>query len=470
MKKNTRIMSIKLSFFLCITALIVKIIAIYYTNFDLFGDEAQYWAWSKDLDLGYYSKPPLLAWLIGFVTFFLGNSFETLKFIPFFMYILNSYIVFLITKKIYKNKNRAILTAISFYLLPAATVSSFLISTDILLIFFWSLSLLFLLKIRDHPTIMNFLLLGIFLGLAFLTKYAAIYFVLSFLVILYFDAKLKKIFFTKIIGISVFISSGILVFLPNIVWNTKNNWATFNHTSDNASLDKININLFQGLEFIFIQAIMVGPFLFLFFIFSFNKLKISFESKFLLSFSLPVLFIVFIESVLVRANANWAAVALVPLMILFFNHISLISKNFVIINNMVNFVFCLVFFILIINTSSLKVFNRINGISNFSSHLEKTHMQSNKYLVVQDRLLYSNLQYLFKDLNKILLTPHNPKNRITSHFHLVSPLLPSFKENFIYLGSPNELKYLTNEYQIKKIETKTVKFTKESIGVYEIIF
>ena len=28
-----------------------------YTNFDLFGDEAQYWVWSKDLNLGYYSNP-----------------------------------------------------------------------------------------------------------------------------------------------------------------------------------------------------------------------------------------------------------------------------------------------------------------------------------------------------------------------------------------------------------------------------
>ena len=31
------------------------------------GDEAYYWDWSRQLDYGYYSKPPFIAWLYGFV-------------------------------------------------------------------------------------------------------------------------------------------------------------------------------------------------------------------------------------------------------------------------------------------------------------------------------------------------------------------------------------------------------------------
>src|ERR1700741_3441861 len=41
---------------------------------DLFPDEAQYWVWSQNLALGYYSKPPLVAWLIALTTGLLGNS------------------------------------------------------------------------------------------------------------------------------------------------------------------------------------------------------------------------------------------------------------------------------------------------------------------------------------------------------------------------------------------------------------
>src|SRR5690242_21937911 len=41
---------------------------------DLFPDEAQYWVWSQQLALGYYSKPPLVAWLIAATTWLFGDS------------------------------------------------------------------------------------------------------------------------------------------------------------------------------------------------------------------------------------------------------------------------------------------------------------------------------------------------------------------------------------------------------------
>src|SRR6202011_3961474 len=41
---------------------------------DFFPDEAQYWVWSQQLALGYYSKPPLVAWLIASTTGLFGDS------------------------------------------------------------------------------------------------------------------------------------------------------------------------------------------------------------------------------------------------------------------------------------------------------------------------------------------------------------------------------------------------------------
>ena len=64
-------------FIICFTAL--KIFAVYLTTFGLFGDEAQYWLWSKDLSFGYFSKPPLLSWFIALVTFLFGDGFFVLK-------------------------------------------------------------------------------------------------------------------------------------------------------------------------------------------------------------------------------------------------------------------------------------------------------------------------------------------------------------------------------------------------------
>ena len=50
-----------------------KIISIYFTPLGLHGDEAQYWAWSKHIDMGYFSKPPILPILIRIFSIFFGD-------------------------------------------------------------------------------------------------------------------------------------------------------------------------------------------------------------------------------------------------------------------------------------------------------------------------------------------------------------------------------------------------------------
>src|SRR5262245_12380699 len=43
---------------------VARLIGLYSSKVDLFYDEAQYWDWSRQLAFGYFSKPPLLAWII----------------------------------------------------------------------------------------------------------------------------------------------------------------------------------------------------------------------------------------------------------------------------------------------------------------------------------------------------------------------------------------------------------------------
>jgi len=258
--------------------------------------------------------------------------------------------------------------------------------------------------------------------------------------------------------------------LPNVVWNIENNWATFIHTSDNAALNRIDVNPIQGLGFVLTQAMMLGPILIISFFLTFKKVKLTFETKFLLTFSAPVLIIVLIESVLVRANANWAAVALISLFIFFFHHTFAVSKNILKFNMFLNFVFAVLFFSLIASTSSLNIFNRINGITSFSSYLEKKHMVDKDILVVSDRLLFSNLKYIFKDTDIAMFSPYTPNTKITSQLHLSSPLLPTINKNFILIGNPIEIKYLENKFNVLKIDALKVIFKNTKIEIYEVVF
>ena len=52
---------------LALFLLLILFLRIYlnlHLNIPLHFDEAQYWSWSKDLEWGYFSKPPVLAWII----------------------------------------------------------------------------------------------------------------------------------------------------------------------------------------------------------------------------------------------------------------------------------------------------------------------------------------------------------------------------------------------------------------------
>ena len=179
-------------FLICLTAL--KIFAVYLTTFSLFGDEAQYWLWSKDLDFGYLSKPPLIAWVISLYTSVFGDSFESLKLFSIFFYFFTSFVIYRFCRLLDLQKSLALICTISFLIMPAVSVSSFLLTTDILLLFFWTVSMCVLINIKKNPSTGNFLIFGIVLGLAFLAKYAAIYFFISLVVLFLLDNNLRNIF------------------------------------------------------------------------------------------------------------------------------------------------------------------------------------------------------------------------------------------------------------------------------------
>ena len=53
---------------------LIRLAGLSFSNVDLFFDEAQYWAWSREPAFGYFSKPPLLAWTIALAERVCGGS------------------------------------------------------------------------------------------------------------------------------------------------------------------------------------------------------------------------------------------------------------------------------------------------------------------------------------------------------------------------------------------------------------
>ncbi len=455
--------------FLVIVLFLLKCLSVYLTSFNLFGDEAQYWLWSEDLDFGYFSKPPFLAWVIRAHTSVFGSSFFCLKLLPIFAYFLTALAVFSLCLNIGLDKNKAVSCSLIFLFIPAVSFSSFVISTDIFLLLFWTLSLNELVKIEKSSGLKNFILLGVFLGLAFLSKYAAIYFIVCLVVYVVVDFKFRNIFLKKYY---LFLLSFIITFfilLPNIIWNINNGWVTLQHTSDNANFSNIKINLLRGFEFIVIQFLMVGPFIVLGNWYRLKNLKFIGSQKILLVFSLPIFVIVFIEAVIVRANANWAAPALISIFIYLF--IGLDKKIFSNLNILFNFVFCFIFFLLICTNYPLKIFERINGINKFSKdvYFERLDSDVNNF-VISDRLLYASMSYELRDKSLNFYMPYKKGLLITNHFMISAPLKKDINDSFILVGSPNEINYLENNFSIIEKRVPAYNFTNREIEIYEVNF
>jgi hypothetical protein len=104
---------------------VLKILAIYFTGLGLYGDEAQYWLWSQEPDLGYYSKPPLLAWFLSGYTSLFGSSFFSLKTFPIIIYFFIFYSIYKFCKSLTFDNKSSLMCAIGFLIIPAASLSSF---------------------------------------------------------------------------------------------------------------------------------------------------------------------------------------------------------------------------------------------------------------------------------------------------------------------------------------------------------
>ena len=446
--------------------IIFKVVAIYFTNFSLYGDEAQYWLWSQKPDLGYYSKPPLLAWFLSGYLGLFGDSFLSIKTFPIAIYLFISYAIYNLCLNLSFNKKNAQFCAVSFLVIPAASLSSFLVSTDLLLLLFWTTGMVLLLKTIKNNSNLNFLLLGLIIGLGFLAKYAAIYFLLCLLMLLVLERKSLHSFIKNPVGVLVFLISFVTVLSPNILWNFNNGWITLSHTSDNANLQNLNLSIYEPIKFLGSQILMVGPFLFIFFIFFLKNFRLDYENKFLLIFALPIILIVLVESFLVRANANWAAPALISIFIFLFR---LVNKNYLLkINFTFNYLIAFLLFFSILITSENKVFDRITGVGIFSNNL--SDIIKEKDIVVSDRIIFSNIAYQLRNKENLILMPHKTGTSITNHFQMSSALNTDRKNDFFLLGDLSNISYLSNEKKSKLIKEFDVPFSSEPLKLYEIYF
>ena len=294
-----------------------RLVALYFNETDLFFDEAQYWSWSLQPAFGYYSKPPMIAWLIGLATTSCGVSEFCVRLPSPLIHAATAFIVFGIGLRLYDART-GFWSGVVFATLPGISLSAGIISTDVPLLFFWATALLaFVYLVDDRPAWWPALALGLALGFGLNAKYAMAYFVLCGLIYLASTPHRRSLLFAPRWWIAILIGAALIT--PNLVWNYENSFATFAHTADNAKWTGSFFNPSKAFEFFGSQFGVFGPILFaglLIIVTRAYRGNVSNGDRLLLAFALPVIAIVTVQALVSRAHANWAAVSYVAATVL----------------------------------------------------------------------------------------------------------------------------------------------------------
>jgi 4-amino-4-deoxy-L-arabinose transferase-like glycosyltransferase len=276
---------------------------------DLYPDEAQYWIWSLHPDWGYYSKPPMVAWMIAATTDLFGESELAIKSGALAAYAGTSIVVYALARRLYDGRIAA-WSAIAFITLPAVSISSIIISTDVPLLFFWALATYGFVRAREPSGDRWWLLVGVAAGLGLLAKFAMGFWLgsaLGFLVLVPGERRHLRLFLLALLV-------ALVVYAPNFIWNWNHGFVSYLHTRDNADVQQVALHSGSLIRFGGSQFGVFGPIFFATLLYLCLQFRRTFADQrlgLLLVFALPTLAVMLTVAALSRAQPNWSAPAYV---------------------------------------------------------------------------------------------------------------------------------------------------------------
>jgi len=296
---------------LAITALRLVWLAV--QSAGLYPDEAQYWLWAQHPAFGYYSKPPLVAWLIALTTAAFGDSEGAIRLSAPLLHGVAGGFVYAIAARLY-DRRAGFWSALAYVTLPGVSLSAFIISTDAVLLPCWAAALYAFIRGRKPGGERWWVLAGIAAGAGLLAKYAMAYwFISAFGFVLLAPGErrhLRPLFAaTAIAG---------AIYLPNLWWNWSHGFVSYLHVRDNAELSGRLLHPTAFLEFLGSQFGVIGPLFFaaLIAILARPRALSDPRARLLAAFALPTLAAMLLISLLSRAEPNWAAPAYVSAIVL----------------------------------------------------------------------------------------------------------------------------------------------------------
>ena len=406
---------------------IARFTAVSILDLALFYDEAYYHFWSQDLAFGYYSKPPVVAWLIALTTTLAGHVSEwSVRIAAPTTYALTGFIVYLIGQQL-KGRRVGVVAVAIFLSTPLVTFNSLFITTDAPLLFFWALTAyVYLIALEKNRTSL-WVLCGVLGGVGLLSKYTMGLLAIGLLAHLSLCYRDRL----KTPGPWLAAVSAFAVFSTNLAWNYRHDFISFQHTSEISQLSGPLFHPDQFLEFFLGQFLVFGPLVMWLFLLVLIRRPYSQEDKFLLMITLPLLFLIGIQALLSRAHVNWAAPVYIGASVWVASYIEANAKRVLLLWALgLNLAIAGTFYAYpsiqqlagIEATKSNTPFKRVSGWRELFQKVEPVSVHEDATWISDSRKLLSYAHFYLSDFDsgrRLTVASFNPSGEISNHFDLL---------------------------------------------------
>ncbi len=343
-KKNIN----KLFFLFLFTHLLMWTFIPTYSNINLPLDTIEALAWGSNLDWGFNKHPPLSAFAVEIFYNIFGRNDWAYYLLSQIFVITSFYFIWKFSNLILENKVHSllavlILSGIYFY---NFTTPEFNVNVSQLP--FWALTIYFFWKGLNFNKKIDWIFLGIFSALGFLSKYLFIFILLSLFIffVLNFRSYKKSV---KNYSLSILIS--LILLIPHIFWLIENNFVTIFYGLNRSGIVDFNlINHFKNpFFFLFKQIIILIPFLIMAFtLIKKLKFKINTNDKktlFLISINFVPIILLLLTSILTGAEIR--TMWMTPFYLFFGTLFFLVFKEKIELKKIKNFYYIFLFFFIL---------------------------------------------------------------------------------------------------------------------------
>jgi 4-amino-4-deoxy-L-arabinose transferase-like glycosyltransferase len=260
--QNLRLLQAIAAFFL-----VIKLIFLFRAG--PASDEAYYWLWGRHPALSYFDHPPMQAWLLGLSHAVLGTNIFALRWMTLATLFGTLYIFSLWARRYAGVEWRPYFWSATVIYLASGIFGLFfsVAFQDYLLAFFCFVSAHFFLSyFADVAKVgsgryRDLYLGAFFLGIAALTKYAAIFLGLGLALTILFSRDLRPLLRNVHLYLAALLA--IAMQAPVLMWNATEGFASFRfHLSDRHAADwLLHPSLSRFLEFPLASVLLLSPFL-----------------------------------------------------------------------------------------------------------------------------------------------------------------------------------------------------------------